>query len=449
LALSAVAVTTMVVVAFVVPLAVVVKVLAAARATDRAQLEAQVIADALATVTDLGALARLVDQANAGALQPTTVFLPDGQVLGFPAAAGPDLQLARQGRAFTATAGAGRAVFVPIRTADGLTSVVRVGVPAAQVTRGVARAWAMLAALGVALIALSVGLADRLARSLVRPMSELASVTHQLEGGNLAARVEPTGPPEVAGIGHAVNLLAARIGDMLAAEREAAADVSHRLRTPLTALRLDVEGLADSLERARLSCDVDALQHAISQVIYEARQPLRAGGQRPCDLVVTTRSRAAFWTALARIERRPCSVDVPRSETIEVETSASELAAAIDALVANVFAHTPEGTGFRITVARAGDGGMLVVEDDGPGFPPGLKPSRGRSTAGSTGLGMDIARAVAEGSGGRMQVEKGLNGGGRVELLLGRPTGPRGQVCDPSTATRGSPPSQEPLTSDT
>src|ERR1700738_5243767 len=117
----------MVVVAFVVPLALVVKVLAAPRATERAQLEAQVIADALATVSDRDTLARLVDQANAGALQPTTVFFPDGRVLAPAVAAGSGLQLARQGRAFTSTAGAGRAVFVPVRTADGSISVVRVG----------------------------------------------------------------------------------------------------------------------------------------------------------------------------------------------------------------------------------------------------------------------------------------------------------------------------------
>jgi signal transduction histidine kinase len=449
LALSAVAVTTMVVVAFVIPLAFVVKVLASSRATDRAQLEAQVLADALATVSDRGTLARLVNQANAGGARPTTVFLPDGQVLGSPAPAGSNLQLARQGRAFTATSGSGRAVYIPVRTEDGSTSVVRVFVPGAQLTRGVARAWGILGLLGVTLIGLSVLLADRLARSLVRPMSDLAAFTHQLERGDLGARIKPTGPAEVASIGHAVNLLAGRIGELVAAEREAAADVSHRLRTPLTALRLDAEGLADPMEKLRLSADVDALEHAISQVIHEARQPPRPGDQGRCDLVATTRTRAAFWSALARIQRRPCSVDLPRTDTLDVATSASDLAAALDALVANVFAHTPEGTGFRISVSGSDDGGVLVVEDDGPGFPPGDVLSRGRSTAGSTGLGLDIARAVAERSSGRILVGKSATGGGRVELALtrNRAQDPPG---DPDSATwrTGLPPEQEPLTAE-
>src|SRR6202022_4016892 len=103
--------------------------------------------------------------------------------------------------------------------------------------------------------------------------------------------------------------------------------------------------------------------------------------------------------------------------------STADLAATIDALVANVFAHTPEGTAFHISVARAGDGGVLVVADEGPGFPPGLRPSRGKSTAGSTGLGLDIARAVAEGCGGRMRTTASHNGGGRVELVLKRAPG--------------------------
>jgi len=204
------------------------------------------------------------------------------------------------------------------------------------------------------------------------------------------------------------------------------------LRTPLTALRLDADGLDDPLERARIGAAVDALETAISQVIAEARQPRRPAGPSSCDLVATTRARAAFWAALAEVQTRSCSLDLP-PDTIEVGASRSDLAAALDALVANVFAHTPEGTAFQISVARAGDGGVLVVADDGPGFPPGHRPTRGRSTVGSTGLGLDIARAVAESCGGRMRTTASRSGGGRVELVL------KGAHPGAPTATLGPP----------
>jgi signal transduction histidine kinase len=418
LALSAAAVTTMVVVAFVLPLGYVVKVLAGERAIHSAQLEAQVLAAAVATVPSREILASLVEQTNARSPRPATVYLTDGETIGSAAPVSSALDVARRGRAFTAAAGTGRAVWVPVQTADGTTTVVRVGVPGSLLTRGVMRAWGMLAAVGVALIGMSVLLADRLARSLVQPMRALAAVTRRLEGGELSARVSPAGPPEVASIGYAVNSLADRIGQLVAAEREEAADVSHRLRTPLAALRLDAEGLADPLDRARVAAGVDALERAISQVIHEARQAPRQREQRSCDLAATTRTRAAYWAALAKVQRRPCQIDLPLGGVIEVGTTASDLAGALDALVANVFVHTPEGTGFRIAVQSVANRGLLTVEDDGPGFPAGLRPSRGRSTVGSTGLGLDIARKTAEGCGGGIRLGRSATGGARIELVL-------------------------------
>jgi signal transduction histidine kinase len=435
LALSAAAVTAMVVIAFVIPLAFVVKLLSTERATDSAQLEAQSLADVLGVFSDRSKVAQLVDQANARGLRTATIYLSTGDVIGPRIPDPTNLKRARAGASFTTSEGNGRVVVVPVKAIDGSTNVVRVEIPAALLNRGVTRAWALLAALGLALVGLSVLLADRLARSLVRPMGQLATVAQQLETGDLTARVAPAGPDEVAHVGQAVNRLAERIGELVAAEREAAADLSHRLRTPLTALRLDADGLGDPLDRDRVGAAVDALETAISQVIAEARQPRRPSGPRACDLVATTRARAAFWAALAEVQSRPCSLDLP-PDAIEVGASSGDLAAALDALVANVFAHTPEGTAFHISVARAGDGGVLVVADEGPGFPPGLRPSRGKSTVGSTGLGLDIARAVAEGCGGRMRTTASRNGGGRVELVLKR--APAKAPAAPVSASGGS-----------
>jgi signal transduction histidine kinase len=92
----------------------------------------------------------------------------------------------------------------------------------------------------------------------------------------------------------------------------------------------------------------------------------------------------------------------------------------MDALLGNVFSHTPEGTAFAVTVsARAERGVRLVVEDSGPGFPAIDAVRRGTSGAGSTGLGLDIARRTARSSGGDLTVARSPDGGARVVVDLG------------------------------
>ena len=89
---------------------------------------------------------------------------------------------------------------------------------------------------------------------------------------------------------------------------------------------------------------------------------------------------------------------------------AADLAAAVDALLGNVFAHTPEGTGMLVDVrSRDGGGALVTVSDAGPGLPE-RAAERGRSGGGSTGLGLDIARRTAEASGGELRIRSSPRG---------------------------------------
>jgi signal transduction histidine kinase len=230
--------------------------------------------------------------------------------------------------------------------------------------------------------------------------------------------VEPAGPPEVREVGTAVNRLAGRIGELLAAERESAADLAHRLRTPLTALRLDADSLPPA-DRNRILDDVDALGRAVDEVISEARRPVREGLRASTDAVAVVADRVAFWSVLAEEESRALGLQLP-SEQLPVRVAAADLGAAVDALLGNVFAHTPEGGSFRVVVRpRDGGGAEVRVADSGPGIPASAV-ERGQSGGGSTGLGLDIARRTAESSGGGLEVTSSRSGA-VVTLTLGPP----------------------------
>jgi signal transduction histidine kinase len=165
---------------------------------------------------------------------------------------------------------------------------------------------------------------------------------------------------------------------------------------------------------------VRALEATIDEIIRAARSHTPRRPESPVDLVAATRSRLAFWSVLADNEGRAMTVALD-VEPCPIALPEADLDAAIDALVGNVFAHTPEGTSFRVAVRAASDNAppALIVEDDGPGLVDVDLVERGASGAGSTGLGLDIARRTAESTGGRLAIGRAQSGGARVELVLG------------------------------
>ena len=315
-------------------------------------------------------------------------------------------------------------MLVAVAGLPGGAAVISTFVPDSVLHHGVARAWLLLGFVGLLLLVLSVAVADQLARSVVRPIKALALASDRLAAGDLSARATVAGPPEVCRAGAGLNRLAVRIGELLAHERETVADLSHRLRTPLTALRIDAESLRDSAEMERLLADVSAVERTVSGIIREARRPVGSGPPASCDAAAVIAERAAFWWPLAEDQDRWMTVELAAGP-VPVLVSRDDLAACADILLENVFAHTPEGANLAVRLSpRAGGGAWLVVTDDGPGFGDADPTPRGLSRGGSTGLGLDIARRIAEASGGTLVVGRSAAGGGAVTLGLGSPAGP-------------------------
>jgi signal transduction histidine kinase len=419
LALLVAATTSVVLLAFLLPLAVLIS----RAATNNAVTDATRVSQSLASTVTVGTAAeiqRAIDLVKRN---------------GYPAAVRLHDRRLGDARADQAGSGSGSTGAVtrlssgdvlirqPVFRDDG-TAVVSTLIPESRLHKGVLRARTVLGLLALVLVLLSLVVADRLARSITSPISELARAAERLGRGEIETRVHPDGPDEVREVGAALNRLAARIEELLAREREVVADLSHRLRTPITALRLDADGLLDEEERGRLGADVDDLTRHVDALIREARAPVRGGVEARCDARSVVEDRVAFWRALAEDQGREVDLALPAT-AVDVRASAADLEAALDALLGNVIAHTPEATGFSVSLQGSVDGGgELVVTDHGPGFTDGVAAlGRGESLAGSTGLGLDIARRTAVASGGDIRLGRSANGGGAcITMRLGPPT---------------------------
>lgn len=414
----ALASTSLVAVAFLVPLFGLVAQLATDRAVRPAELAARSLAPTAAlvdpdTLTDVLA-------ATATDLHGTaSVVQPDGTVLGAPIEV--DAAIERIRRELVADRidhDGGQRVLVPVVTDSGV-AVVDVRVPVDRT--GILVAWTALGVLGVLLVAGATLLADRMARDTVRGARALEATATRLSAGELGASAAVTSPPDLARVSAALDQLATRIADLLAEAREDAADLSHGLRTPLTALRLDVDALPPSPERERLLADLGALDAAISQVIDDARAPLRTGAGEGADLVAVVDERTAFWSGLADDEGRSIAVALP-DHPVRTPVPASDARTTVDVLLDNAFRHTPAGTPVQVHVLEHEDTVVLVIADAGPGFPDGVDVlDRGRSGGGGSGLGLDIVRRTVQRAGGQVELGRsGPLGGAVVRCVLPR-----------------------------
>lgn len=423
IALLVAATTSAVIIAFLIPLGMLVRTLAEDRAIAGASQEAQGVATLVAGVRDESQLTTLVDLVDQRSPRATSVLLPNGQLIGTPPSESPAstavvIARARSGEAFVLLGDQSAQVVVPVVTEQG-TVVVRTAISSGSLQQGVATAWLTFAGLGAVLMVLAVVAADLLGRRVSAPVSELAAVAHRLREGELDARAVPTGPVETVELATALNRLADRIGHLLTAEREAVADLSHRLRTPVTALRLDAAAVTEPELADRLHAHIAHLERTVDAVVKDARRPVRSAVARSCDATSVVRDRVAFWSALAADQERNVTVSIP-SVTTPVAMDASDLVDVLDALVDNVFAHTPDGTDFAVSLQRSDLRLVrLEVADAGPGAGDRDVATRGLSTADSTGLGLDIVRRAAIAAGGELVISSSPSGGMLVVVTLG------------------------------
>ncbi|MGP3923186.1 sensor histidine kinase [Streptomyces sp. 8N616] len=435
----ALAVTSMVALSFLIPLALLVQSEARSRATTEAEQRAAALAPVLALTTRPSDVQQAVSGLDPG--NRLGVHLPDGDVIGAEHAPAHGLERAERDRETLAlSTPSGRVYLQPVILPENRVAVVESFVPREDLDRGVALSWVVMSLLALGLVAGSVLVADRLGARVVRSSRSLSRASNALGAGDLEVRVDPAGPPELQEAGRAFNSMADRVVQLLAMERELVADLSHRLRTPLTALHLEAERMGSAPGAERLNAAVTNLETELDSIISAARTPLAvgplggaaderkepgrvaapaAGPEERSEVSEVVRGRVEFWSVLAAQQGRDCRL-LATSEPTAVRLPHDDLAAVVDALIGNVFQHTAQGTAFTVRVERTAQAVVLAVDDAGPGIEdPDRALARGVSVGGSTGLGLDIAHRAARATRGAVRITHGPMGGAQVRVTLG------------------------------
>jgi signal transduction histidine kinase len=310
----------------------------------------------------------------------------------------------RSGRPADGAQGGQLVVAVPLLVGERVTGAVRAERSDAGAARDTRGAWLVLAAIAAGVIAVASLAALVLGRRLARPLERLAVAARRLGEGDFSVRAPRADVAEVDAVGGALDTTAARLGELIARERAFTTNASHQLRTPLAALRLELEALElrdpDHAELAAALTQVDRLQATIDTLLAVARDA-RPHGEL-ADLARLVDDAEARWRDALAADARPLR---SRSSARRPTARASRRVVdeILDVLLDNAHVH---GAGAVTLTVRELDGWLaLDVADQGAGFAddPELALSR-RPGADGHGIGLALARELAHAEGGRLVV---------------------------------------------
>ncbi len=266
----------------------------------------------------------------------------------------------------------------------------------------------------VLLVVLSVGtgavVATVTARRLARPLRHVADRASRLGGGDFRPDPSRFRVAELDMLAEALDTSGSALAQLVQRERQLVGDVSHQLRSRLTALQLRLEPLtghedADVAEESKAAQEqADRLAQALEELLAAARAAREADAE-PVDLPAMLPAVAEEWRQLLRVEGRNLRLKI--ADGLMVRVTPARLREVIGVLLDNALRH---GAGTVTLSARRGDAdGTVVIEvaDTGSGVPDEIAPhifERGFSGGGSTGVGLALARALVEADGGRLEL---------------------------------------------
>ncbi|MET7800888.1 ATP-binding protein [Streptomyces decoyicus] len=269
----------------------------------------------------------------------------------------------------------------------------------------------LLVILAVALLAIiaAVILAVRQGRRLTAPLTDLAETAERLGSGDPRPRHRRYGVQELDRVADVLDASAERIARMLTAERRLAADASHQLRTPLTALSMRLEEITltddpDTVkEEATIAlAQVERLTDVVQRLLTNSRDP-RSGSAVAFDLDEVVKQQIEEWRPAYRSAGR--AIVRSGKKGLRAVGTPGAVAQVLATLIENSLMHGDGTVALRTRVT--GNQAVVEVTDAGPGVPPDLGSrvfERTVSGRNSTGLGLAVARDLAEADGGRLEL---------------------------------------------
>ncbi len=340
------------------------------------------------------------------------VYDAGGRRVAGPASAGPAradavVRDALRRRSPTTLVAAGTLVVgVPLLTGERVTGVIRAAAPDAVVVRRAHRAWRTLAAAAAGVMLLALLAAVGLARRLAGPLERVAVAARRLGDGDFSVRAPRGAVREVDAVADALDATAARLDDLVTRERRFSADASHQLRTPLAALRLELEtlqlagGPAPAIDRAVEQ--VDRLQQTIDTLLSVARDVPRPDATSELVALLTqieSRRRGRLAGAGRRL-----TLTVPPGP-VAVRGAQRVIGEILDVLLDNAERHGRGSVAITVRIVDAA-WAAIDVSDEGPGFGADVERAFERRSpdAGGHGIGLALARSLAHAEGGRLTV---------------------------------------------
>ena len=288
--------------------------------------------------------------------------------------------------------------------------------------------WASLVAAAAVTLAAGGAVAVSIGRWIAKPLTKLADSTHQLGEGDVSARVDDrAGPPQIRDVAGAFNAMAERIAGLIELQRGMTAEVSHQLRTPLAALRLRLELLADDTGPARaedLAAMIDEtnrLDRLLDGLLAVARAEAAVVSPQPVDLAELVSSRADAWRPVADERGVRLSMHTHPAMGLAAAGHAEQI---LDNLIDNAIEAVPAGGTITLSAQKVGGKAVMTVADDGPGMSADQRAHATRrfvtdkTDSGGTGLGLAIVERLVTANHGSIQLSETDGGGLTAAVTL-------------------------------
>lgn len=257
-----------------------------------------------------------------------------------------------------------------------------------------------------------------LGRNISRPLKALTKAAEDFKPG-ASAPIDESGPPDTRQLIAAFNEMNDRVGAMLDEKDVMLGAIGHDLRTPLAALRVRVESVADDAERERMVAGIGDMDRTLDDILSLARLGRTDDTAEPTDISALIETVADEFTDMG------ADVSFTRSGRLTGNIRATLIRRALRNLIGNAVTY---GKQAAVSVDKDGDRLVIHVDDAGPGIPDDqivamfepfarAEKSRNRETGGS-GLGLTLARAIVRDHGGDIVLENRTDGGLRASLIL-------------------------------